>query len=107
MKIRFERSGGFAGRTTNVEIDASSLPEAERQTLTSLVTASGFFTLPSGPDKTPPTGADRYNYRITVETAGGTHTIETSEETAPESLTPLLAWLNDASRRRPTSSSPR
>lgn len=106
LHIHFERSGGFAGMMTNVDIDAYSLPDAERQALMTLVTDAGFFALPSDVTDPSTTGADRYNYRITIQSGARTHTVECVDGSAPASLVPLLDWLNDNARRGRRDSTP-
>jgi len=102
MKIRFERSGGFAGMTTSIDVDVDSLPDADRQTLVTLVSDAGFFALPAKTVDSSSPGADRFNYRITIESDGRTHTVETTDGAAPPSLVPLLDWLSGAARRART-----
>ncbi len=105
MKIHFERSGGFTGMTTNVEIDAQALSDAQREVLTTHLANAEFFALPSTIADPSTTSADRYNYRITIETDDRTHTVECTDGSAPASLTPLLNWLNNSARhtaRSPT-----
>ena len=46
-------------------------------------------------------GADLYNYRITIESADGLHTVEATQLSVPESLEPLIVWLD----RRPSGDS--
>jgi hypothetical protein len=99
MRIRFERSGGFAGMMTNVEIDAGSLPAGERDAIATLVANADFFALPATIAETATRGADRFNYRITIESDGRSHTVETSSGAAPASLVPLLEWLDRAARQ--------
>lgn len=100
MRIHFERSGGFAGMTVNVDIDADSLPESERRDLASLVSRASFFSLPAQiTGSTPSRGADQFSYRISIESGGRRHTVETSDGAAPATLIPLLDWLNGAARR--------
>jgi hypothetical protein len=94
MKIRLERSGGFAGMTRTVEVDVDSLSEDERSAVMGLVQSADFFALPASVSSDAPAGADRFNYRITVESAHGTHTVEATEASAPDSLEPLIDWLN-------------
>jgi len=101
MKIHFERSGGFAGMMTNVVIDAESLTDEERQAIMAHVSNAEFFALPPEIADPSTTGADRYNYRITIEFDGRTHTVECTDGSAPASLVPLLDWLNNAARRAP------
>lgn len=99
MKIHFERSGGFAGMMTNVVIDAGSLTDEERQAIMAHVSNAEFFNLPPEIADPSTTGADRYNYRITIEFDGRTHTVECTDGSAPASLVPLLDWLNNVARR--------
>lgn len=101
MKIHFERSGGFAGMTMNVDIDAHALSDTEREALMTHFSNAEFFALPSAIADPSSTGADRYNYRITIESNNRTHTVECTDGSAPASLTPLLEWLNDSARREP------
>ena len=99
MKIQFERSGGFAGMTTRVNIDADSLPDAERQTLATLIKNADFFALPATIKNSASAGADHFNYRVTIELDGRTQTVETMDGAAPASLIPLLDWLSGAAPR--------
>jgi len=99
MKIHFERSGGFAGMTMNVDIDAGSLSDMEREALVTHLSNAEFFALPSTIADPSTTGADRYNYRITIESNEQTHTVECTDGSAPASLAPLLDWLNGAARQ--------
>ena len=105
MKVRFERSGGFAGMIMDVDIDATALSDEEREALMTHISNAEFFALPSEIADSSNTGADRFNYRITIESEGREHTVDCSDGSAPESLMPLLEWLNDAARhaqRNPT-----
>lgn len=99
MKIHFERSGGFAGITINVDIDTNSLSDIEREALMTRLSNAEFFALPATIVDPSTRGADRYNYRISIESNNRTHTVECTDESAPASLTPLLDWLNDTARR--------
>lgn len=99
MKIHFERSGGVGGMMTQVDIDARSLEDTERRALTTLVSDAGFFALPQRAIERPVAGADRFNYRVTVESDDRRHTVETTDGSAPAALVPLIEWLNDAARR--------
>ncbi len=92
MRIEIERSGGFAGMRMHTTIDTETLPSEQAKELESLVDASSFFELPATVS-TPPSGADRFNYKISIEAEGKKHTVETSDEVAPDSLQPLLRRL--------------
>jgi len=100
MKIHFERSGGFAGRVTAVDVDTATLDADAHESLALLVERAGFFALPSAIAETETRGADRFHYRITIETDGRSHTVDTSESAVPTALVPLLEWLEAAARQR-------
>ncbi len=92
VRIRFERTGGLAGRKIEVFVDSDSLPPTQAKRLRTLLDRSKFFDLPlelgagSG-------GADRFQYRVTVEDDSHSHTVEASESTVPDAMWPLLDWL--------------
>jgi hypothetical protein len=92
MRILFERSGGFAGRKIQGSLDSSMLPISEARRLTRLVEQSRFFDLPPVLEAKEP-GADRFNYRVTVESEQGRHTVEASEAAVPGAMRPLLDFL--------------
>ena len=96
LKVRFERSGGFAGMTLTREVDAAKLPPDEARRLRELVDGAGFFTLPaSGP---PARGPDRFQYVVEVEQGGRRHSVRAGDD-APEALQPLLEYLTRLARR--------
>ncbi|HYK89726.1 MAG TPA: protealysin inhibitor emfourin [Acidobacteriota bacterium] len=92
MRIWFERSGGFAGRKVQGSLDSSRLPESQAQNLAELLKRSHFFDLPQKMRSASP-GADRFVYKVTVETDDGDHTIEAAESAVPPDLRPLLDFL--------------
>jgi hypothetical protein len=92
MKIHFERTGGFAGLKLRTTVDSESLPRREAERLERLLARSHFFELPLSLEGRTP-GADRFHYRVTVESGGRTHTVRTSDAALPEELRPLVEWL--------------
>ena len=54
-----------------------------------MVESAHFFDLPA---KIPPDniGADRFNYKLTIEAPGQSHTVEFNEANAPVNLTLLV-----------------
>lgn len=99
MKIHFERSGGFAGLHMESVFDTHKLPKEESDELNALVQGSSFFDLPSTL-LSPPGGADRFSYRITVEQGDRQHTVEFGEAAQPESIQPLVQKLVSLSRNQ-------
>jgi hypothetical protein len=97
VKIEFVRTGGFAAIRLTTSIDSEKLPPAEASKIETLVESAGFFDLlaeirPSAP------APDRFEYRLTVSTAGRTHTIVMSEAAIPASVGPLIDYLTAAAK---------
>ncbi len=97
MKVRLVRSGGIAGMRLATEADSSRLPDEGARSLARLVEDSGVLLLPPGA-AAPPSGPDRFAYRVTVETEGGEHTVEIAEEDVTPALEPLIDWLVSRAR---------
>lgn len=98
MKIFFERSGGFAGLSLRTKIDTNELPPQEADPLKEMVYRSKFFELPH--ELSSEQGADRFTYRLTVEDAGNTHTVEMKGAAVPDEIQPLLQELTTLARTR-------
>jgi hypothetical protein len=97
MRIVIERSGGFAGISQTHSVSTDQLPAEQAQTLRSLVDASDFYELPSA---IPSTGLvrDPFQYKITVESERGTHTVQADEAAVPARLQPVLDWVKRAAK---------
>ncbi len=102
MKISLKRTGGFTGIPFSAAVDSEQLDEEERNTLSALVEAAQFFSLPEKIPSAGP-GADRFQYRITVEAPGRSHTVEAGESSLPDSLQPLIRHLMTRGRAKPKS----
>ena len=104
MKIYFERSGGFMGRSISTMVDTNKLPPDDALKLITIIDETDFFDLPEnlsqGPESTV-MGADQLCYRVTVEVAGVQHTVETSDTAAPEEIQTLLTELSQLARTMP------
>ncbi|MCL4804208.1 MAG: hypothetical protein KJ046_07915 [Anaerolineae bacterium] len=100
MKIYYERSGGFLGRSISTTLDTNQLPPELALSLLEKVDNADFFALPEtvAGDLEGFSGADCLHYKVTVEIAGVQHTVETSEMDAPDELQPLLQELAILSR---------
>jgi hypothetical protein len=96
--IRFERYGGFTGMTVNKIIDSLQLEKEERELVWQLINGSGFFSLPA--EKKGKPQPDRFNYKITIQTAGKKHIVECSQTSVPDSLKELIRYLVEKSRLR-------
>jgi hypothetical protein len=92
LNIRFERSGGFAGLRQTRSISSGELSAEEQKRLTDLVESARFFDLPAVLRSSTPQ-ADRFQYKIGVETGQLKHTVQVDEAAVPDELQPLIAWL--------------
>ena len=97
MYIEFERSGGFAGLSLQLRVDTATLPEEEAAELQQLVQQSAFFSVPER-SVVNPSGADRFNYKLTIERDGHRHTVETMDSSSLALLQPLLERLTRMAR---------
>jgi hypothetical protein len=99
MQIHFERTGGFAGLRLTTTINSVTLSPEDAHKLQELIDTAQFFALPARlTAKTP--GADRFQYKLTVETQDRQHIVEVDEGAAPATLRPLLNWLTTATKTR-------
>ena len=99
LRIQFERRGGFAGIALGTSIDLDTLPAAERERIQALVESADFFSLPPNMGSQEP-GGDRFQYTVTVQSAGRSHTVRTDDAGAPPALRSLLESLVSAARTR-------
>lgn len=97
MRIRFERTGGFAGIKLQKCFDSSDLSRAEAEHLETLIQKSCFYDLAEELKSSAP-DADRFHYKLTVESEHGSRTVEAGEAAVPDSMRPLLHWLETRAR---------
>jgi hypothetical protein len=97
MLIEFERTGGFSGMRLATIVDTASLARDEAQVLHNLVADAGFFDLPGHIERAD-TGADRFQYALTVQASGQQHTVEVGESAIPDALRPLIDKLTTLAR---------
>lgn len=99
MHIIYERSGGFTGMTTSYNFNLEDLPAEDAEKLKELIDQIDFPVLPENLEmsKNIP---DQFSYTITVESQEWTHTIRTSDATAPQEIQPLIETLNSLSRNQ-------
>jgi glutamate mutase epsilon subunit len=98
-RIKFERTGGFAGMTIARDLKLDDLSDEQAQRLLELLDDLDFNELPekmTDRESMP----DQFTYVITVETKKGEHTVVTGDESAPEKMQELLKLLNRLARTR-------
>jgi hypothetical protein len=98
QRIKFERTGGFAGMRVAADIEPRDLPEEQAQTISELLDDMDFNELPEHLMSSD--AADQFTYAITVETTNWEHTVVTGDSSAPEKLHELLELLNQLARKR-------
>lgn len=100
-RIKFERTGGFAGMNIVRDLKLDELPEEQASTILELLDDMDFEELPeqlmSDAEASMP---DQFTYVITVETTRGEHTVVTGDASAPEKMQELLQLLNRLARTR-------
>lgn len=97
--IHFERSGGFAGITLNVDIDSQQLNPEEKEKLNDLVINSGIF---KGQEKNfPPTNIpDEFQYVLTVIKNGQEYSAHFSDSSLPDTFRSLTSYLVKLARNK-------
>jgi Emfourin len=92
VKVTVERSGGFAGMKRRYQVDTGGLDEDAAARLRQAIEDPAFFDLPSQAGRGAP-GADRFEYVVTVELPGRTHTVRASEGSQLDELVELVRDL--------------
>jgi hypothetical protein len=95
MRIQFSQSGGYAGLRMGCDLDTNLLSPDESTQLESLVKTSGVLTSHSSRSKN---AADLINYEITIETNQGIYQVRFDDLTLPESILPLLDYLQSQAK---------
>jgi hypothetical protein len=98
-RIKFERTGGFAGMRLASDFELDDLPEDQAAQLCELLDDVDFDELPENLMKGNPV-PDGFTYTITVESEEGQHTVTTSDTSAPSKMQPLLELLYQIARQR-------
>lgn len=98
-RIKFERTGGFAGMRIAADFELDDLPEEQAEQLCELLDDVDFDELPENLMKGNQV-PDGFTYSITVESEEGQHTVTTSDTAAPAKMQPLLELLYQIARQR-------
>lgn len=96
-RIKFERTGGFAGIRIATDLKLDDLPDEQAHMISELLDDLDFGELPEQmmDDANMP---DQFTYTITVETKKWEHTVITGDVSAPEKMQELLQLLNRLAR---------
>jgi glutamate mutase epsilon subunit len=96
-RIKFERTGGFAGMRIARDLKVDDLSDEQADRLSELLDDLDFEELPEQMTDTQ-SMPDQFTYTITIETQKGEHTVITGDASAPEKMQELLRLLNRLAR---------
>ena len=99
QRIKYERTGGFAGMRFHADFKPGDLPEEQSRPLLDLLDKMDFDDLPDNltGDASHP---DQFIYTITVQTSKGERTLMVGDTSAPDEMRELLRMLDRIARRR-------
>jgi len=99
VKVEFWRTGGVAGIRLTSTLDTEKLPPQEADRLRRLISTACFFDQPSSL-KSSTSGADRFQYQVTVEEGDRIKKVEIDESCIPRTFQPLIDYLLNSCRPR-------
>ena len=99
MRIRFERTGGFANIPLRAELDSAQMPPDRAQELERLVERARPFDQPAQPSEGTAT-PDDFQYDMTIEDAMRTHTMRISDTAANDDLKLLFDFLGEEALKK-------
>jgi len=92
MRVKLERSGGFANIRRTFTADTKVMPAVQVEELRHLVDALDLAHFHEEP--TPRPGRpDRFYFRVTIEDERAERSITVAEDSAPEALQHLIDWV--------------
>jgi len=86
------RSGGMAGLSMGTSVDVSSLAPEAAAAVSQALSQVDLDVLARRPAAAP-SGPDRFQYDLTVETGGESHSVTLQEPDVPAELRPLIGAL--------------
>jgi hypothetical protein len=92
IRIKLERSGGFAGISQRASVDTSKLPPDEAARIAELVRRVDFGAL-AATATGPPRAPDRFQYDLDIQQGGQHHRLTFGERAVTPELRPLLDHL--------------
>ena len=97
VKIKIERSGGFAGISSTHEMDADKLPPMLDETVRKLLDENK--TSVTKGLKRPRRAADYLDYKITLQDGKNDHVIKCNELEMDSSLKSLISYIQKNSKK--------
>jgi hypothetical protein len=98
LKLTVVRGGGLAGLTRQTELASEALPAGEAAKLRELVEDAEWAG--EAVPREMPGHPDELSYEVSVEDHGRTTTLRFNEQTLPEALRSLIAWMDSRPERR-------
>ena len=98
-KIKFERTGGFAGIRLAAEIDMDDLPDDQKREIIELIDEADFDDLAKTLSNKKPV-PDAFNYSITVKSREKEYQVVADEASLPDDLQPLIELLERTAKRQ-------
>ena len=92
MRVKLERTGGFAGIKRTAVADTEQLNDETAQRLQELVEQADFFALPEA-IVSKSLFPDQFEYTLTVEDGSRVHTVTVGESAQPDGLRMLTEFL--------------
>jgi hypothetical protein len=99
LKLTIVRGGGLAGITRQTELASDVLPTDEAAMLHGLVECAERLG-DEAPREAPRGHPDEMSYEVSIEHEGRTTTQRFTEQTLPESVRSLIAWVDARPERR-------
>jgi len=99
QKIKYERTGGFAGMHLSADFEPGDLPDEQVRPLLDLLDDMDFDEFPeqlTGKSSMP----DQFTYQITVKTKKWEHTVISGDASAPDKLQELFRLLDRIAKRK-------
>ena len=96
QRVKYERTGGFAGMHFHADFAPDELPAEESRPLLDLLDKVNFFTLPA--NMTGTQHPDQFTYTVTVESGKQKHTVVLGDTSATNDLQELLQLLDRIAR---------
>jgi hypothetical protein len=99
VKLTVIRGGGLAGLSRQAELSSDALQPAEATKLSELVEDAGLLG-EAAPREAPPAHPDEMGYEVSVEHEGRAQTLRFTEQTLPDSVRSLIAWIDSRPEHR-------
>ncbi len=99
-RIDLVRSGGLGGLSLGASVDVAGLPPDAAAAVRDALSRVDLAALSDRPPG-PPSGADRFQYDLTVTTGDRSQSVSLQESEVPAELRPLIKALLPLARPRP------